>query len=62
MHVQDERRLAVNVFRVTELEKIYIKLLLQDCIEYTLHVTQLVQRLKVHLEPFFYWSRDSYNW
>ena len=54
MHVQDQRRLAVNVFRVTELEKIYIKLLLQDCIEYTPHVTQLAQRLKVHLEPFFY--------
>ena len=62
MHVLDQRRLAVNVFRVTELKKIYIKLLLQDCIEYTPHVTQLAQRLKVHLEPFFYWCQDSYNW
>ena len=54
MHVLDQRRLGVDVFRVTELEKIYTELLLEDCIEYTPHVTMFVQRLKVELKPFFY--------
>ena len=54
MHVLDQRRLGVNAFRVTELEKIYNELLLEDCIEYTPHVTRFAQRLKVELEPFFY--------
>ena len=54
MHVLDQRRLGVNVFRVTKLEKIYTELLLEDCIEYTPHVTRFAQRLKVELEPFFY--------
>ena len=39
MHVLDQRRLGVYVFRVTELEKIYTELLLEDFIEYTSHVT-----------------------
>ena len=38
MHVLDQRRLGVNVFRVTELEQIYNELLLEDCIEYTLQL------------------------
>ena len=52
MHVLDQRRLGANVFRVTE--KIFTELLLEDCIEYTPHVTRFAQRLKVELEPFFY--------
>ena len=32
MDVLDQRRLGVNVFCVTELEKIYTELLLEDCI------------------------------
>ena len=39
MHVLDQRRPGVYVFRVNELEKIYAKLLLEDSIEYTSHVT-----------------------
>ena len=39
MHVLDQKQLGVNVFRVTELEKIYNELLLEDCIEYTPQVT-----------------------
>ena len=54
MHVLDQRRLGVNVFRVTEIEKIFTELLLEDCIDYTPHVTRSAQRLKVELEPFFY--------
>ena len=54
MQVLDQRRLEVNVFRVTELEKIYTELLLEDCIDYTPHVTRLAQRQKVDLEPLFY--------
>ena len=54
MHVLDQRRLGVNVFRVTEIEKIFAELLLEDCIEYTPHVTRFAQRLKVELAPFFY--------
>ena len=46
--------LRVNVFRVTELEKIYTELPLEDCIKYTPHVTRFAQRLAVELEPFFY--------
>ena len=46
--------LQVNVFRVTELEKIYTELLLENCIKYTPHVTRFAQRLTVELEPFFY--------
>ena len=41
-------------FRTTELKKIYIELLLEDYIKYTLYVTRFAQRLKVELEPFFY--------
>ena len=65
MDVLDQQQLRFNVFRVTELEKIYTELLLEDCIEYTPHVTWFVQRLIVELEPFFLlqqWCRDSYNW
>ena len=54
LHVLDQWRLGINVFRVTELEKIYTELLLKDCIEYTPHVTRFAQKLKVELEPFFY--------
>ena len=54
VHVLDQRRLGVNVFRVTELEKIYTELLLEDCIEYNPHVTRFAQRLKLELEPLFY--------
>ena len=54
MHVLNQQQLVVSVFHVTELEKIYTELLLEDCIEYTLHVTRFAQRLKVELEPFFY--------
>ena len=54
MHVLDQRRLGVNVFRVTEVKMIYTKLLLEDCREYTPHVTRSARKLKVELEPFFY--------
>ena len=54
MHVLDQRRLGVNVFRGTELEKIYTELLLEDGIEYNPHVTRFAQWLKVELDPFFY--------
>ena len=54
MHVLDQRRLGVYVFRATELEMIYTELLLENCIVYTPHVTRSPQRLKVELEPFFY--------
>ena len=46
--------LRVSVFRVTELEKIYTELLLENCIKYTPHITRSAQRLTVELEPFFY--------
>ena len=45
IHVLNQRQLRVNVFRATELEKIYNELLLEDCIEYTPHVTWFAQRL-----------------
>ena len=35
-------------------KKIYTELLLEDCIEYSPHVTWFAQRLKLELEPFFY--------
>ena len=54
MHVLDQRWLGVKVFRVTELGMIYTKLLLEDCSEYTPHVTRSAQKLKSELEPFFY--------
>ena len=54
MHALNQRRLVVNVFRITELKNIYTELLLEDCIEYTPHVTPFAQRLKFELEPFFY--------
>ena len=53
MHVLNQRELRVNVFRVTELEKIYTELLLEECIECTPHVKRFAQRLKVEMEPFF---------
>ena len=54
MHVLNQRLLGVSVFRVTELERIYVELLLEDCIEYTPHITWFAQRLKLELKPFFY--------
>ena len=45
MHVLNQRQLGVNVFRATKVEKIYTELLLEDCIEYTPHVTWFAQRL-----------------
>ena len=54
MHVLNQRLLGVSVFRVTELEKIYVELLLEYCIEYTPHIAWFAQRLKVELKPFFY--------
>ena len=54
MHVLNQRLLRVSVFRFTELEKIYVELLLEDCIEYTPHIAWFAQRLKVELQPFFY--------
>ena len=54
MHVFDQRRLGVNVFRVTEIEKFSTELLLEDCFKYITHVARFPQRLKVELEPFFY--------
>ena len=45
IHVLNQRQLRVNVFRATELEKIYTDFLLEDCIEYTPHVTWFAQRL-----------------
>ena len=56
MHVLDQRRLGVSAFRVTDHEKIYTELLLEDCTEYTPHVTRFAQRLKVELEPLFYYN------
>ena len=44
MHVLDQRRLAANVLRVTELEMIYTELLLEDCMEYIPQATRSAQR------------------
>ena len=56
MHVLNQRQLGVNVFCATKVEKIYTELLLEDCIEYTPHVTWFAQRLKTELKLFFYRS------
>ena len=40
MHVLNQRRLGINVFRVTEIEKIYTEPLLEDSIGYTPYVTR----------------------
>ena len=58
MHVLNQRQLGVNVFRATKVEKIYTELLLEDCIEYTPHVTCFAQRLKIELKLFFYHSNS----
>ena len=54
MHVLYQQRLGVNVFHITELKKIYTEFLVEDCIEYTPHITWFAQRLKVELELLFY--------
>ena len=64
MHVLDQRRLGVYVFRVTGLEKIYTELLLEDSIEYTSHVTVCTETESwvgaiLLLQQ---WCRDLYNW
>ena len=53
MHVLNQRLLGVSVFRVTEIEKIYVEPLLEDCIECTPHIAWFAQILKVELKPFF---------
>ena len=58
MHVLSQRQLGVNVFCATKVEKIYTELLLEDCIEYTPHVTWFPQRLKTELKLFFYRSNS----
>ena len=58
MHVLNQRQLGVNVFRATKVEKIYTELLLEECIEYTPHVTCFAQRLKIELKLFFYHSNS----